>query len=198
MATKKSKRTTSPEERRDPNAEQPLYSASYTLNERMITDASTLVAGSRVRDVMRGTSVVLLLIIVSRMIFPAFPTEGVVACAIAACVLMVIGDRWPQITRKRIRDHGYDLGLYTEDQRACTVDVFEDRVEVSGPGDRVSNHPLSSLTKVFGNDGLGVMEFGSNEFAIVPRSAMSLSRFNALLEFAKARIDDADGKDDQR
>ena len=75
----------------------------------------------------------------------------------------------------------------TKEELHCEVDVYDDHLEVRGPAGREASYPFSAVSKFHANEDVIVLRC-NGESVVIPRSAMSDSRYLNLIDFIDARV----------
>lgn len=161
------------------------YTARYTLTALMVSDAATVYNESLLRNILIGVNVgipILIILLVLREPVNWVLVMILVGLSVGSASLM---QNIHQFQLWRLSRKGYYVGPgFPEEELRIEVQVFEDGVEVSGPGSRHETFSFSNLKKVYADEDILVMPFGS-EMVLVPRSAMSNSRYLGLLDFVE-------------
>jgi len=161
------------------------YTARYTLTALMVSDAATVYNEALLRNILIGVNVgipILIIFIVLHEPVNWIIVMILVGLSVGAASLMQNIHQFQlwRLSRKGL----YAAPGFPEEELRIEVQVYEDGVDVSGPGSHRGSYKFSDLKKIYADEDILVMPFGS-DMVLVPRSAMSNSRYLGLLDFVE-------------
>ena len=175
-----------------PNADAPLYTASYELTPQLVDEAASALAGPRYHNPPTIASAIFLIGIVAYGLLPGARQNVVPLVVLFLCAVgcLQAGDRWQRFQLRGLRRAGLDTAFIDKGDRRMEVRVFADRVETSRRGaDGTQTLPLSAMKKPVEGPELLVLKFSGPSYVIVPQRSMSLSRFKELVSFVSGQVE---------
>ena len=168
----------------------PKYTARYTLSALMVSDAASVYNESIVRNILIGINVLIPVLVILLVLNEPVNWVIVIALVIISVITASAMQNVHQIQLWRLSRKGlYVSPGFPEEELRVEVEVYDDHVEVTGPGSRHDKYPFSQLKKIYADEDILVMPFGK-DMVLVPRSAMSNSRYLNLLEFAENKTEE--------
>lgn len=168
-------------ERHDPN--EPLYDVHYELDSSMCEEAASLLGGSSTKNVAYLASGCFLLVIIFILTMPDTNTNLAIVFAIVAALLWNLGSQWRKVMLRRLRKHGLDPVMSTKEANRREVEVYDSSLVERFADDSQTDRPLSTIAKVQTSERICLLRFQGGDLVIIPRSAMSLGRFNSMTSF---------------
>lgn len=154
-----------------------LYSFSYEMDDLNYFNAAGLVGSNRMQQILTGSSMALLLLIIGSLYdreHPLYPVT--IAAFVLFLVLNVIGQNWT-----RIRDRYVSASSLTQlGSPERHVVVTTEAMIVEGPDDAASSYPLSELKKLAEDSDGALAKFGKRRYVYIPRKALSETRYRNL------------------
>ncbi len=172
-----------------PENTKPLFSANYTLTPAIVTGAATAMDTDRIRHVLTGATIASLLGIIILLLQQ--PPNYWVYVAICFCIAMGLGflsNDTHRLHMRRLAGRGFIVPYAVEPELLrFRVDVYQDGLYVKGPGSAEATYHMSDLKHFWCDEDTIVMRFSNKDFAVVPRSSMSNSRYLNLIDFLDHR-----------
>ncbi|RVU96689.1 hypothetical protein EII22_10730 [Coriobacteriales bacterium OH1046] len=159
-----------------------LYSFSYEMDDLNYFNAAGLVGSNRMQQILTGSSMVLLLLIIGSLYdreHPLYPVA--IAAFILFLALSIASQNWT-----RIRDRYVSRSSLTQlggtDRH---VVVTAEAMIVEGPDDTVSSYPLSEFKKLAEDSDGALAKFGRRRYVYIPRKALSETRYRSLTKMLR-------------
>lgn len=168
-----------------PEAPKPLFTANYTLDPLIVTNAASAMDSDRVRYFFTGATIATLVLMIILLIQqPANYWVYVVICFAVSMALGFVGNDTHRIQLRRLARKGFVVPHSVDPELLrYRIDVFDDRIESHGPGTASMTHPVSEVRKFWCDEEATVIAFADGEMSVVPRSSMSNSRYLNLIDF---------------
>lgn len=163
-----------------------LYSFSYEMDDLNYFNAAGLVGSNRIQQIVAGSSMVLLLLIIGSLYDRERPLYRVAITAfILFIVLSIVGQNWTKI-RDRYVSKSSLAQIGNPDRH---VIVTAETMVVEGPDDTVSSYPLSEFKKLAEDSDGALAKFGKRRYVYIPRKALSETRFRNLAKMLQGKRD---------
>ncbi len=173
----------------DIQQEKPRYVASYARNALVINDAAAAIDTAALRISLVAISIAALLVMIISLTQGEINWVIIVICFIISFVGGSIANNTQRTQLRRLHRAGvFAPATVPDSDLKCTVEVYNDRVSVEGPGSIGGTYSYADLKKLSCDEECIVMRFKGNEYVIIPRRAMSNSRYLECIDFL-------DGKD---
>ena len=158
----------------------PLYHATYELTSLMTQDALSVLTPTGASN---PAYIACALLLVAMLVYGfAFEPQTVVMVVMATlCAgLMVIGGRWSTYMLARLQRFGLNAVELPEDERRYTVDVWDDKLEVTQPSGEMAVYPMNDIKHVYSTSRLILVDMKTGELVLIPAKSLSTSRYEAL------------------
>ena len=170
--------------------EKPLYEARYELTSLMTQEAASLITPTGTTNpayilVYGCLGALLLYALVGELAHIELNVPVMLVLAFAIAGLLYVAQRWPERMRRKLAEEDLDAVLLPEDQRNFIVNVYEDRVDVDRSGQQAT-YELAGLRNARLGELVTVLTFPEGD-VIVPKKALSASRYNQFQDFFRAR-----------